>query len=56
MKQIHNDGFKTEGKSKFKVPGYLETQEFNKGKTIIAFSLKERRNNRIEYSFEIIQF
>jgi hypothetical protein len=47
-------GFTTKGKSKFEVPGYVETQEYNKGKSIIAFGIKKVKN-RFEYGFEFIK-
>jgi hypothetical protein len=55
-KQIADLGYTTKGKSKFEVPGYIETQEFNKAKNLVAFGIKKLKNGKLEYGFEILRF
>jgi len=54
-KEIIDLGFKSRGKSKFKVPGYIETESFTKGKIEIAYGIKDKGDGKTEYEFNFIK-
>ena len=55
-KQIKSFGFKSSGITKGHFPDILETEDFEKGKTLISTASNKKENDAIEYEFTFIRW